>query len=231
LSSSALTDIPLKWAQPRPLVYLKWYHWNSIDDVSKLCSANATVLDLGCGEGLLTEQFPRSMTLVGVELAVKRLLYAKTHSHGRAWLATDGRMLPVKGNEVDAVVMHQVIEHFSTPDVLLREVSRTLKRGGYLLLSTPVSEPIGRHFARSRNVRGERTLSDDHLHEFRSVSDLTNYVKTATRSELSLVQFTKKYVVFPLSRLLPFLKTNGNNQIFLPLWFYYSDIYAIFRKG
>jgi len=47
------------------------------------------------------------------------------------------RTLPFKDNSFDVIVANQVLEHLYSADHFFREAYRLLKRGGYIVLSTP----------------------------------------------------------------------------------------------
>ena len=47
------------------------------------------------------------------------------------------KKIPLKDNSVDVVILFQVLEHLHSPGNALKEISRVLKKGGKLLLSTP----------------------------------------------------------------------------------------------
>ncbi|MBN1296621.1 class I SAM-dependent methyltransferase [bacterium] len=51
--------------------------------------------------------------------------------------------LPFPGDVFDHVICTQVLEHVPEPDVILRELGRVLKPGGYLLLTAPLG--FGEH--------------------------------------------------------------------------------------
>jgi len=56
---------------------------------------------------------------------------------------TVARTLPFKDNTLDLVVASEIFEHLISPLVFLQETSRTLKKGGCMLLTTPNVSNIG----------------------------------------------------------------------------------------
>jgi len=45
--------------------------------------------------------------------------------------------LPFKANTVDNIVACEIIEHMQSPFAFLKEIKKALKKGGYLILTTP----------------------------------------------------------------------------------------------
>ena len=45
--------------------------------------------------------------------------------------------LPLAASSVDCILLSSVLEHISNPEMLLKEISRILKKDGYLILSVP----------------------------------------------------------------------------------------------
>lgn len=89
------------------------------------------VLDVGCGQKPYASLF-RASEYVGVEVDTPENRRTK-----RAEFFYDGRTLPFKDAEFDAVLCSQVLEHVFEPDNFLHELNRVLKPGGWLLLTTP----------------------------------------------------------------------------------------------
>lgn len=94
----------------------------------------ASVLDIGCGNGLLLDEFARAglKSLVGVDVF--------DQESGAAWeyrKADVTGALPAANSTFECVVAGEILEHVPNPDELLREIRRVLVPGGTLVLSTP----------------------------------------------------------------------------------------------
>ena len=96
------------------------------------------VLDVGCGEGTVSQLFLRGGHQVyGVDLvpefaaaAIDKGIEART-----ADVSREG--LPFGAGEIDAIYAGALIEHLYDPEFFLRECRRVLKEGGIVILTTP----------------------------------------------------------------------------------------------
>lgn len=114
------------------------------------------VLDLGCGSGFGADTLSAAAGMVmGVDNDQKMIDQANNsyRTAGVKFLSADVLDLPFDQGSVDAVVAFEMIEHVP-PDTFLREISRVLKPGGIMCLSTP------------QNSLGHIPTTSDHLHEF-----------------------------------------------------------------
>ncbi|HLQ38867.1 MAG TPA: bifunctional 2-polyprenyl-6-hydroxyphenol methylase/3-demethylubiquinol 3-O-methyltransferase UbiG [Planctomycetota bacterium] len=100
--------------------------------------AGRTVVDIGCGGGLLAAPLAAAGAhVLGVDRAPTALADARAHSGPRArFVAGDARALPVKGGTADLVLLADVLEHVTPVAPLLREAVRLLRPGGMLFVST-----------------------------------------------------------------------------------------------
>jgi hypothetical protein len=90
---------------------------------------------------------------------------------------------------------------------------------------------LGRLAARSRNAKGQRVLSPDHVSEYESQEHIVDSFLRQSDGTLSLIKVKKKSVRVPLSRVFPWLYDRGYLGPMLPALFYYSDVYVVFQKN
>jgi 2-polyprenyl-3-methyl-5-hydroxy-6-metoxy-1,4-benzoquinol methylase len=123
-----------------------------------------SVVDLGCGKGLLLEEIRRqlgSVDLVGVDLSAPQVEANRTAMPDIDWYAADlvADDLPEElSGRFEAVVASEIIEHVEDAEGFLANARRLARPGGELLLSTqsgPVRETerrVGhiRHFTREQ---------------------------------------------------------------------------------
>jgi len=117
----------------------------ALDELWEL-AAPESVLDVGCGEGVLTREWAERLgtgRVVGVDLDDPRLR-AEWEAGARPNLeyrAAEAHALPFADGAFDLVAGIEVLEHVPDPDAALREMARVARRR--LLVSVP-REPIWR---------------------------------------------------------------------------------------
>ncbi len=117
-----------------------------------------SVLDVGCGEGVLTERWARRLgtgRVIGIDLDDPKLAgeWASRRRANLQFLTIDERApLPFARGEFDLAAAIEVLEHVPDPDWTLREMARVAR--GHLLVSVP-REPLWRalNLARGAYVR------------------------------------------------------------------------------
>ncbi len=97
--------------------------------------AEATVLDVGCGRGLLATHFSQGFYL-GVDLAVQPTVKPLL-SERRAFVQGDSHHLPVKSRSIDLLICLDSFEHYPRMESAAAEFRRVLKDDGVLFLSIP----------------------------------------------------------------------------------------------
>jgi SAM-dependent methyltransferase len=125
------------------------------------------VLDLGCGDGSVTEAFRRrGLDASGIDIG-----------HGVDFEADP---LPHREDEFDIVLMYSVIEHIYNPGNMLAEVRRVLKKGGKLLVITP-------NFDLAHWLTCEKSFYDDPTH-------VHPYSPTSLEHLMKLYRFKKSFL-------------------------------------
>jgi 2-polyprenyl-3-methyl-5-hydroxy-6-metoxy-1,4-benzoquinol methylase len=116
-----------------------------------------SVLDVGCGEGVLTEQWADRLQparVVGVDLEDPKLQAEWTgrRRENLEFRVTAGRELPFDRDEFDLVAAIEALEHIPDPGDMVSEMARVARH--HLLVSVP-REPLWRmlNVARGAYVR------------------------------------------------------------------------------
>jgi SAM-dependent methyltransferase len=98
-----------------------------------------SMFEVGCGTGYVLRGVARAfpaLRLVGGELLPAGLAVAARRAPRAELLQIDARHLPYTG-EFDVVGAFDVLEHIEEDEQVLREVQRTLRPGGGLLVTVP----------------------------------------------------------------------------------------------
>ena len=94
------------------------------------------VLEAGCGVGLYLEHLiPLGCEVIGMEYDFQRALESKSRAEHIVGAA--GETLPFPAGIFDLILSNEVIEHVQDDQQTLREMVRTLRPGGRLLLFCP----------------------------------------------------------------------------------------------
>jgi len=107
--------------------------------VKKYLPAGSIVLEGGCGWGLLVHalQF-QGYHAIGIDSAEKTIKAIRDTVPELDVRSGDVRNLPLKDDELDGYVSAGVIEHFwEGYSLVVSEMARTIKKGGYLFISFP----------------------------------------------------------------------------------------------
>lgn len=103
--------------------------------------AGLSVLDIGCGGGLVAEPLARlGAEVTGIDPAPENIAAAKAHAEGArldiAYRTATAEALAAEGSAFDAVLLLEVIEHVPDVPLFLRSVAPLVKPGGVMILST-----------------------------------------------------------------------------------------------
>ena len=102
------------------------------------CARDASLLDLGCGDGGHYGEFVRERVREHHGIDVSETAAARARERGI--LAVQGDLagpLSVEPDRFDRVLCLDVLEHLRRPGALLAEARRVLRPGGHLMLSVP----------------------------------------------------------------------------------------------
>jgi len=111
---------------------------NSLEVKNKM-----TVLDLGCGPGILTSCIaPFSKMIIGFDITPEMITKAKIRcstNKNAVFLMGDAECLPFKDNSFDRIVTRLTFHHFTNVEKVLSEMYRILKFGGKAIIVDIIS--------------------------------------------------------------------------------------------
>ncbi len=117
-------------------------------------AAPDSVLDVGCGEGVLTEQWAVALgtrPIVGIDLDDPKLRaeWERRERPNLSFRAVEATRLPFADGEFDLAAAIEVLEHVPDPEATVAEMARVARR--HLLVSVP-HEPLWRALNMARGA-------------------------------------------------------------------------------
>lgn len=101
--------------------------------------AQSTVLDVGCGGGILCESMAaQGAQVTGLDVEIDIIEVAKAHAKSSR-LTINYSCCPIDEYDAvafDVVTCMEMLEHVKEPQLVINHCARLLKPGGYLFLST-----------------------------------------------------------------------------------------------
>ncbi|MDD2890884.1 MAG: class I SAM-dependent methyltransferase [bacterium] len=98
-----------------------------------------TALDVGCGDGWLCGKLSNKYKIAGVDIALPRVSYAKSHFKSEAFLVSNIYDLPFADNSYDAVICGETLEHIEDFSSAVKELIRVSKK--YVVATVPNNQP------------------------------------------------------------------------------------------
>jgi SAM-dependent methyltransferase len=99
-----------------------------------------TLLDVGCGQmpykKILIASPSQVKIYIGLDLIQNNIYTTKPDLY---W---DGRKIPLEDNSVENAIATELFEHCPEPELVMREIYRVLKPGGFLFFTVPFLWPL-----------------------------------------------------------------------------------------
>ncbi|HEY0256851.1 MAG TPA: class I SAM-dependent methyltransferase [Candidatus Methylacidiphilales bacterium] len=127
---------PRQFQSLPPLCQAQSFHEKYEQALRAAKAPGSVILDVGCGVG----QVVRSLAEAGFQahgVEVSEANIAQARQHPGQFHAYDGCVLPFPDHAVDAVGAFNVLEHVENPVALLDEMTRVLRPGGRMVISSP----------------------------------------------------------------------------------------------
>ncbi len=116
-----------------------------LSEIQKEFSKPVSVLDIGCGAGLLTNTLAKEgHNTTGIDLSKKSLDVAKRYDETKkvTYIHANAYTLPFENESFDAVCAMDILEHVEEPRKLIYEASRVLKKNGLFFFHTFTRNPL-----------------------------------------------------------------------------------------
>ena len=115
-----------------------------IPQVMKYLPSGAKILDGGCGRGQLVHALHfNGFKAIGIDFAERTVNYLNEKVPELDIRFGSVADIPIGDGELDGYISAGVIEHYwDGYDKIISEMSRTIKKGGYLFLSFPYMSPL-----------------------------------------------------------------------------------------
>jgi SAM-dependent methyltransferase len=159
VSGAAAAEVPTgntfdKYGSQNPVVKRLMSGFHSTLDELWTRAAPRSVLDVGCGEGVLTHEWAERLgdgRIVGIDLDDPKLRaeWAKRERPNLEFRAEEATRLSFADDEFDLAAAIEVLEHVPEPEATLAEMARVASR--HLLVSVP-REPLWRGLNMARGA-------------------------------------------------------------------------------
>jgi len=108
----------------------------TISDMVSRIGNGLSVLDVGCGDGVIGEPL-REMGNCVVSMELPKIVKLAQSRRIPLLVAGDAERLAFADDSFDVVIASEVVEHLWDPISFFNEAYRVLRRNGYLVMSTP----------------------------------------------------------------------------------------------
>lgn len=204
------------------------------DVLYKSLPSGATVLDVGCGNGIISRSLGRKgFTVLGIDISAKAIEKAKALNDlpNVSFQVMSAEELSVSQEKYHAVICSEVLEHLHQPEMLLRVLHESLKDDGVLIVTVPNGNGPREVFV----TKPQQSLQQKNnwLWKFiQGIKKLLGYKGTTVQSsadDLTHVQFFTKRTLENLARSSRFQITSFGKTNFIEDVFPYSFLTKRFR--
>jgi len=161
------------------------WHKKRFSVISSLSEKSDRVLDIGCADGVFTNEIAKSTharEVVGIDVLKDSVSWARRKWRGKnmKFLVGNAHKLNFRANYFDAVYALEVMEHVSNPDKVISEIKRVLKRDGCVIILVPTDNTLFRiiWFFLTK-FWWARIWNDCHIQSFSKKNSLSRHLKDA----------------------------------------------------
>lgn len=170
MSGSDGFDYDLNEARLHGNIFERIFHnsrlnfWLKVTDYS-----GKKVLDVGCNSGIILVPLKeRGVDVVGIDISKRDISKAKRNlrQHNlpdNCVQVGDAKKLPFKNNSFNVVLLSDILEHVSDPEIVALESIRVVKKGGLVLATVPNEWHPVVYYPWVRKLLSGRKDVDEHL--------------------------------------------------------------------
>lgn len=166
--------------------------------LAKLKLKGQNYLDIGCGNGYISEQFTQKFETYGLDISAVAIEEAEKKGLKCQQINANSMDLPFTDAFFDNIVCLDVLEHLTSPEDFTKEIFRVLKKGGSFVVCVPNLMNI---FNRLFFLKGEFVDVMDVAH--RNDELFSEHIKMFSKKKLELLlhrnnfEIIEKYNYFP----------------------------------
>lgn len=143
---------------------------STLELIERVVDSTSTfrLLDLGCGQGHFTKKIKEKFVnaeISGADYSLSAIEFASNNSKEIDYIVADAYCLPYVDEYFDVIVCNNIWEHVADPLCLLRQISKKMKRGGHIIVSTPSRFRLG-NIVRLMSGKDVVFMSNNHVTEY-----------------------------------------------------------------
>ena len=196
--------------------------------VQKFCPKGSKIIDIGCASGEFVSHVKDEFDIFGCDFSSNAIKMAKK-KHPRIknrFRTVSAKELSADGEYYDAVCMWDVIEHIDEPKEAMHHALSTLKRNGYIFMSTP---DIGAFFAKITGSKWPFMTPPEHLSFFNKKS-MQYFAKCMNLKMVKRMNRGKwanfGFILYKMNRVMPGIVPERVIHIFQTGFFFFLNIYV-----
>jgi len=178
-----------------------------LETIQKRYQKPIDVLDLGCGGGFLTHALAKeNHRVVGIDLSASSLTIARDNDPTDRvhYQTADACSVDMPDSSFDVICAMDLLEHVETPELLIKEASRLLRKGGLFFFHT-FNRTLLSYFLVIKGVEWfvQNTPPQMHVyHLFIKPKELKKMCVSACLSIEEIKGFSPKIMQGPLFKML-----------------------------
>lgn len=227
IDNALYNDENIWWNEDRVLHLLKssvnparvGYMRRLINEVHNIDPHDTPALDVGCGGGILAEEFAQmGFRVVGIDPSEQSLASARQHAHSRGleiqYHQGTGESIPFADNTFPVVYCCDVLEHVRDLPKVIGEIYRVTKPGGYFFFDTLNRTLISKLVAIKIWQEWKSTaFMPPHLHEWRMFIKPDELKRLLDKSGFEFKEFRGTSPNVGIPKMISLLRQRASGKI------------------